>query len=494
MTINHSYVQVPNQTVKSDTVVMTIGANIVSRQIVALGDPENGLIQSFTGTSANVNVTNTVDVNVSSMPLPTGAATLTEQQAQTTSLGTDGASPPSIAGTGVRGWLRGIYEQAVLLVSGLTSGTQRTKITDGTNNNTILQIGTQVTSSNYGIVTNSVMHGLSTAGGGSYVDVKVTPSGSLAVDTGLDQPLTDAQLRASAVPVSQSGIWNINNISGAISLPTGAATSALQTIGNTSLGNIDTKFPNQLSSAIPVSARDYRQDVARGLVANESVVVIKGYNGATSTTNELVWAQSGATYPQVTSAVTLTISSSNANDTLAGTGAQIVLVKYVRFSDLVEVTALFNMNGRTAVTISADGYAINEIRVVQVGSTNSNVGVVYVGYGTVTAGVPANILGTIAATTNVGQQAVYTVPASKTLELVSYRISPSVLSVVQFRVKPLKSSAMLTVEYDIPLNQVAAFESPYPSLIPAGYQIQIWARANAGAGQLGLIIQGDLRG
>lgn len=32
----------------------------------------------------------------------------------------------------------------------------------------------------------------------------------------------------SAIPVSQSGTWNINNISGTISLPTGASTSALQ--------------------------------------------------------------------------------------------------------------------------------------------------------------------------------------------------------------------------------------------------------------------------
>ncbi len=298
----------------------------------------------------------------------------------------------------------------------------------------------------------------------------------------------------ATLAVTQSGTFNITNISGTVSLPTGAATEAKQDTGNTSLSNIDTKLPNQLSSAIPVSARDYRQDVARGLIANESVVVIKGYNGATSTTNELVWAQSGAAYPQVTSAVALTISSSNANDTLAGTGAQIVLVKYVRFSDLVEVSALFNMSGQASVTISADGYAVNEIRVVQVGSTNSNVGVIYVGYGTVTAGVPANILATIAATANVGQQAVYTVPASKTLELVSYRISPSVLSVVQFRLKPSKLSAMLTTEYDIPLAQAISFESPYPSLIPAGYQIQMWGRTTAGAGQLGVIIQGDLRG
>lgn len=44
----------------------------------------------------------------------------------------------------------------------------------------------------------------------------------------------------SAIPASQSGTWNINDISGTISLPTGAATAARQDTGNTSLGNIDT--------------------------------------------------------------------------------------------------------------------------------------------------------------------------------------------------------------------------------------------------------------
>ncbi|MEN9885468.1 MAG: Erwinia phage phiEaP-8 [Pseudomonadota bacterium] len=38
-------------------------------------------------------------------------------QATNTALGTDGAAPPTIAGTGVRGWLRGIYERLPALVS-----------------------------------------------------------------------------------------------------------------------------------------------------------------------------------------------------------------------------------------------------------------------------------------------------------------------------------------------------------------------------------------
>lgn len=57
-------------------------------------------------------------------------------------------------------------------------------------------------------------------------------------------PLTDAQLRATPVPVSaaQSGTWNINNVTGTVSLPTGASTSALQTTGNSSLSSIDGKL------------------------------------------------------------------------------------------------------------------------------------------------------------------------------------------------------------------------------------------------------------
>lgn len=61
----------------------------------------------------------------------------------------------------------------------------------------------------------------------------------------------------AAIPVSQSGTWNIGNITGTVSLPTGAATGTKQDTGNTSLGNIDTNttnLPNVIgtaASAIP---------------------------------------------------------------------------------------------------------------------------------------------------------------------------------------------------------------------------------------------------
>ncbi len=52
----------------------------------------------------------------------------------------------------------------------------------------------------------------------------------------------------SAIPVSKSGTWDINNISGTISLPTGASTAAKQDIGNASLANIDSDLDVALST------------------------------------------------------------------------------------------------------------------------------------------------------------------------------------------------------------------------------------------------------
>jgi len=47
-------------------------------------------------------------------------------------------------------------------------------------------LGTQVVSADTGLVVNAVMHGLTTGGGGGYVDVKVNPSGALTVEATLD--------------------------------------------------------------------------------------------------------------------------------------------------------------------------------------------------------------------------------------------------------------------------------------------------------------------
>jgi len=55
---------------------------------------------------------------------------------------------------------------------------------------TVLDIGTQITTNDFGLVTNTVMHGLTTGGGGGYVDVKVNPSGALTVESTISGTVT----------------------------------------------------------------------------------------------------------------------------------------------------------------------------------------------------------------------------------------------------------------------------------------------------------------
>lgn len=71
--------------------------------------------------------------------------------------------------------------------------------------------------------------------------------------------------------VDTTGKLNINNISGTVSLPTGAATSALQTTGNTSVASIDTKTPT----------------LGQKTMANSSPVVLASDQTSISTTSKV---------------------------------------------------------------------------------------------------------------------------------------------------------------------------------------------------------------
>ncbi|MBD2201801.1 hypothetical protein H6G33_10620 [Calothrix sp. FACHB-1219] len=96
-------------------------------------------------------------------------------------------------GSGLIGWLSSISKKLADYLVNLTNGNQLTKITDGTNTTQITN--TTPGSSDYALITRNI------------------PSGTQAV--------------------SQSGTWNITNVSGTVSLPTGAATeSTVSAINN----------------------------------------------------------------------------------------------------------------------------------------------------------------------------------------------------------------------------------------------------------------------
>lgn len=90
-----------------------------------------------------------------------------------------------------------------------------------------------------GMITKSVIYGKTTGGGGGggFVAVKTTPSGALNVAATQD---TSPWVVSGTVAATQSGTWSITNVTGTVSLPTGAATettlSALNTKVNADFG------------------------------------------------------------------------------------------------------------------------------------------------------------------------------------------------------------------------------------------------------------------
>ena len=92
---------------------------------------------------------------------------------------------------------------------------------------------------------------------------QTTMSGSSPVTIASDQ---------SAVPASQSGTWNVTNVSGTVSLPTGAATSANQSTANTSLSSIATNTG--------ASATDAHLTRQQGVIGNATAPTYMSLGGS----------------------------------------------------------------------------------------------------------------------------------------------------------------------------------------------------------------------
>lgn len=143
-----------------------------------------------------------------------------------------------------------------------------------------------------------------------------TMANSLAIVIASDQ---------TAVPASQSGTWNITNVSGTVSLPTGASTSALQTTGNTSLASIDSKMTastatifniaRSTSSAVALAANANRKGCL--FVNDTGAICYISYAATSSTTSYTFRLTSNAFYemahPTYTGVISVIFASGGAN-------------------------------------------------------------------------------------------------------------------------------------------------------------------------------------
>lgn len=222
---------------------------------------------------------------------------------------------------------------------------------------------------------------------------------------------------------------------------------------------------------------DFQLQVARGNVPGHRHITVFGYNPDVDTVEETIWPQGGI-IPHPTVAINMTVSSTSANDTANGTGAQSIVIEGL-LEDYTEVQELVTMNGQTPVTTVNKFLRINYVFVFTAGSGKSAAGDIYIGTGTVTAGVPATVYEIIKFDYNNSVTGHYTIPAGYTAYIYIAQVGagqPGGTALITSRLlttgtKGIRRTAGLTVSN----NGNSAFLLNYPADIPEKTDIEATA-------------------
>jgi len=211
-----------------------------------------------TSTSIDVN-TQALDVNIKGIPSISVSNFPTTQVVSGTFFQT--TQPVSLTSTTISGSVAvtgGLTDTQIRLTPLAISGTVNTGLLQGVTDTqlrtTPLPIsGTVVSNATLSAETTKVIGTVNVSSGqtigvtGSFFQttqpVSLVSLPSLPTGTNSIGSISNTTFAAT-----QSGFWNLNNIIGSITLPTGAATSSLQGTGNTSLVSIDGKLPGTLGA------------------------------------------------------------------------------------------------------------------------------------------------------------------------------------------------------------------------------------------------------
>jgi hypothetical protein len=155
--------------------------------------------------------------------------------------------------------------------------------------------------------------------------------------------------------------------------------------------------------------KEYIVNARLNNVPNTSTGTLVGISDVIGSSITTLWDE-GTIYAFPSAATVMTVSSSSANDTLGGTGANYVYIEYLD-SNYAEQTLTLALNGTTAVSTVVSILRVNLFRVVFSGTGATNAGNVFIGTGVLTAGKPATVYGRITAGDGAAQNGVYTVPA-----------------------------------------------------------------------------------
>ena len=277
--------------------------------------------QPVSGTVAVSNFPATQPVSAASLPLPAGAATAAKQPA----LGTAGTPSADVV------TVQGAVSMTALRVDG-SAVTQPVSAAS-------LPLPA-------GAATAAKQPALGTAG---------TPSADVVTVQGAVS-MTALRVDGSAVTQPVSGTVAVSNLPAtqpvsavALPLPTGASTSALQTTGNTSLGNIDTKTPALVSGRVPVDGSAVTQPVSDGggSLTVDGSVAVSNFPGTQAVSGSVSVSNFPATQP--VSAASLPLPTGAATETTANT-----ILKETTFTGRINTQGQKTSALSTPVVIASD--------------------------------------------------------------------------------------------------------------------------------------------
>lgn len=162
------------------------------------GTPMGALLYTDeTSTAVKVTKQHIVDAGGAAVDFATAAGV----QAVTTSLGADGSSPPTISGTGVRGWLRGIYERltGTLTVSGTVTVSNPTAA--GLSNAELRAQAVAVTGS-----LNTTQTGVGTTAGNPFFESVVVAGAAVSAANPLPVLPSASNLAVNGVTAAAAGV------------------------------------------------------------------------------------------------------------------------------------------------------------------------------------------------------------------------------------------------------------------------------------------------
>lgn len=225
---------------------------------------------------------------------------------------------------------------------------------------------------------------------------------------------------------------------------------------------------------------DFFLQCRKGRIEGHTVHTVAGNNPNTDTDWNTVWSEST---PVVlpTSAAQLKVSSSHTDDTSAGTGLRTIEITGL-LADFTEVKEEVTLNGQTEVLTSNSFYRINRVKGLTAGSTGENQGKIYIGSGTVTAGVPATVHAVICDKGNKSCGSFYTVPKGSTAFLMAWTCTQDTSNIMHVRLRKCKPNGLWMTSGTISVHDSFTKEVHGAKGLTEGTDFQFQTQLVAGTG------------